>query len=940
MADPLSISASIIAILHLTRVVVEYLGAVKDVSEDRRRILNEVTSISGFLYLLKERAERAPPGGKWTSTVEALDGPQGPLEQCRRALESLSSKLAPAEGLKKIGKALAWPFRKEEVNDILHTIERQKTLFSLALQNDHIGLSRAISDDVVGLQEGVREVSKGIAELRVGQERQESRHWDQESQNVMAWLSPLNFSAKQSDVFGRHQEGTGEWLLGADAFKNWLDGSERTLWCPGIPGAGKTVLASIIVDYLQQSCGQGNSAATCVYCSYGEQQDQTPTNLVASILQQLIQREGHVSSELMGVYQHHTAKQTRPTINECSKLLQAEVLGYSRVFVVVDALDECTEGTRDSLLTELRGIHPTISLLVTSRHIPTIEREFGNVARLEIQANDGDIRLYLESRIKKEGRLKRHVAADPALRDTVINTILARAKGMFLLAELHLDSLASKQNRRAIRLALQNLPEGLDDTYDAVIQRICSQHKDDAHLAKQVLSWVCYTFRPLTVQEIQQALAVEPGEAELDKEAVPDEDILISVCAGIVAIDQESNVIRLVHYTAQQYLDRIRAKFLPNAGIEIAKVCLTYLSFDGFGSISPGTVISRQEYPFFAYALEHWANHTRGVAERIVPELVLKLLEQQQGRSRDFRFVNNTLTKRWVWYARATQGHSPALPLAASFGLAETVKLLLEKGADIEAEDSSGQRALHTAAFFEHSEVVKVLLDNGVDIEARDSSSRTALHRASFPGRIEVVRLLLENGVDIEAKDSNSRTALHIAAVIGHDNVVQLLLDKGADIESRDCTGKTVLIAAARNAKSGNSEVVQLLLERGADPEAKDSTGQTALDWAIKRQHFGVACQLLTHFKKRGIAIPEDTDIAAMLLFGSSPPGVVICDRCDKTVSLSGSYYHCGICRSDDFDLCQSCVDNGALCDGEKHELVKRNYLQSLSLVYQPNPIA
>jgi len=56
----------------------------------------------------------------------------------------------------------------------------------------------------------------------------------QKSQDIVNWISTLNFSAKQNDFFGRHQEGTGEWLLKDDTFKNWLDGTERILWCPGL----------------------------------------------------------------------------------------------------------------------------------------------------------------------------------------------------------------------------------------------------------------------------------------------------------------------------------------------------------------------------------------------------------------------------------------------------------------------------------------------------------------------------------------------------------------------------------------------------------------------------------------------------------------------------------------------------------------------------------
>src|ERR1700722_16235045 len=138
MADPPSISASITAVLRLTSTIVQYLNDVKDASEECMRIRDEITSASFLLYMLNDHAEQARLGEACLSTVRSLSVPRGPLEQFKRALEQLESRLAPLKGLKKIGKALTWPFQREEIKDILSTIERQKSLFDLALQNDHM----------------------------------------------------------------------------------------------------------------------------------------------------------------------------------------------------------------------------------------------------------------------------------------------------------------------------------------------------------------------------------------------------------------------------------------------------------------------------------------------------------------------------------------------------------------------------------------------------------------------------------------------------------------------------------------------------------------------------------------------------------------------------------------------------------------------------------
>jgi hypothetical protein len=138
MGDPLSVSASIVAVLQLTGTVVQYLKDVKEAPKDRQRILSELSVASGILYLLRDLAERPQYGDAWSVTIRSLNVPNGPLDQFKLALELLTSKLAPVNGLKKMRKALAWPFQKTEIQIVISMIERQKSIFNLALQNDHM----------------------------------------------------------------------------------------------------------------------------------------------------------------------------------------------------------------------------------------------------------------------------------------------------------------------------------------------------------------------------------------------------------------------------------------------------------------------------------------------------------------------------------------------------------------------------------------------------------------------------------------------------------------------------------------------------------------------------------------------------------------------------------------------------------------------------------
>ena len=150
MADPLSVAASIIAVLQLTGTVVRYLANVQDATGYKSRLLLEVSGVKGVLETLRDLSQESVQGDHILSTLSLL---QEPLKHHEVTLRRLERALAPAQGLKKLGKVFKWPFEKGEIVDILGSIERQKTLFGLALQADHLELSRAIMLEIESLRD-------------------------------------------------------------------------------------------------------------------------------------------------------------------------------------------------------------------------------------------------------------------------------------------------------------------------------------------------------------------------------------------------------------------------------------------------------------------------------------------------------------------------------------------------------------------------------------------------------------------------------------------------------------------------------------------------------------------------------------------------------------------------------------------------------------------
>jgi hypothetical protein len=135
--DPLSATASIIAILQLSAKVLSYLNDVKDAPKERAQCAIEASNLHNLLLNLRFRLEE---GGSepWNTAVRALSVEKGPLDQFKQALEMLQTKMTEGGRLKKAGEALVWKFKKEEITSILGRMERLKTLIGIALEMDHL----------------------------------------------------------------------------------------------------------------------------------------------------------------------------------------------------------------------------------------------------------------------------------------------------------------------------------------------------------------------------------------------------------------------------------------------------------------------------------------------------------------------------------------------------------------------------------------------------------------------------------------------------------------------------------------------------------------------------------------------------------------------------------------------------------------------------------
>ncbi|KAJ7444213.1 ankyrin repeat domain-containing protein [Mycena latifolia] len=832
MAEALGTLASVLQLVDTILKAREYIKDFHEAPKEQKKLFSEMEGLKALLVELDKRAVGNPSSEAFSQMVE-------PLETFGTTLEFVTKKLGPVDGLSKLTKKLNWTlWSKKEVAGYLEEFERIKALINLWLTMDIWDV-------------GQKQISNQDSTLNTVQEQKDTIDAEKR-QKILDWMSPLNFLKRQADVYGTLQPGTGEWLLGEAGFQDWESRSGKVLFCRGIPGAGKTVLASLVVNHLEAQARNSDIGLACIYLNHKETESQTITNLLGALAAQLMLGK-HIPPPVHSLYEHHLARRTRPNIDEFHKALDLAVALYPKVYFIIDALDEYPENYRYRFLKYLGTLGPKVNIMMTSRPHINLDSQFPHLKTIEICATEDDIHKYVDAQIQNSARLSKHIHTRPELCNEIHAKIGENAKGMFLLAKLHIESLATKNTIKAVRETLQHLPKNLKHTYDEAMERINHQTEEDRQMGILALTWVARAKRPLSAAELREALAIEPESSFLDTDNLLDMDIILSACAGLMIVDDAVSVVRLIHYTTQDYLDSIRSERFPLAHTTIVSTCLTYLSFPKF-EVLPKDWQQREDlfagHPFLKYA-QYCLMHAKGE-----PELHLqdKLLAFLTGASRFTSVWNDTvpwtgMRKDYYFHPLCisaacdleitmrqllAQGIAPedmvaALCAASSNGHIHPVQLLIDAGATSNSKDVHYGNALYAASDAGHEPVVQFLIEKGADVNAQGGYYGNALQAASAHGHESVVQLLIEKGADVNAQGGHYGNALLAASQTGHKSVVQLLIEKGADVNAQGGLYGNALYAASEN---GHELVVQLLIEKGADVNAQGGDYGNALQAA------------------------------------------------------------------------------------------------------------
>ena len=252
--------------------------------------------------------------------------------------------------------------------------------------------------------------------------------------DILKWLTPIDYTTQQSDHISRRQPGTGQWLLDSAEYQEWLKSPGKTLFCPGIPGAGKTILTAIVIDdiYSRLKCNTSVGIAY-LYCDFRRQYEQKVEDLLANLLKQLAQQQASMPDGVQTLYDQYRNQPKRPTLDEILSTLHSVSILYPRVYIIVDALDECqvNDGCRTRLLSAIFELQSRVrvNIFSTSRDNPEIVSRFKESISLEIRAKDEDLQTYLAGHMEQ---LPPFVLSNPDLQSKLKARISQATNGMYV----------------------------------------------------------------------------------------------------------------------------------------------------------------------------------------------------------------------------------------------------------------------------------------------------------------------------------------------------------------------------------------------------------------------------------------------------------------------------------------------------------------------------
>ncbi|KAH7125030.1 hypothetical protein B0J13DRAFT_414320, partial [Dactylonectria estremocensis] len=565
-----------------------------------------------------------------------------------------------------------------------------------------------------------------------------------------------------------------------------------TLVCKGKLGSGKSVLLANIIDDLNLHVQSTERPVAYFFCCHEISESLKARTVFGSLARQLLRP----IPDLIMIEELVDMTTSVVDSERILSMLRRALPSDFKASIVLDGLDECDDLQRGILIQHLRelqdvfALHICVSFRLESDNVLRLRPElFAKHSTIAIPDDNPDIAGFVSAELERRIESSKLRIGNPALILEIEDALLQGAQGMFLWVALQIESLCAAKTDEAIRLALKDLPKDLPETFSRILQRSGELGKD---YQTRIFQLVTVAHRPLTTEELREALSVVPGDAVWNPTRLPNDVYSALACCGsLIAVDEEDLTVRLVHHSVKQFLlggfrHLTGAIFtVDSANRTMREVIITYLNYDVFDTQLSTIVVPQLS------AKAAPSRIIRSIdASGNVRSLALKLLQSRRQPNYDIGKVLADASKLfkspsidqfqfysyakqyWLQHAWCISEHEPVI-----YSLLLKV---LERGigANIESETSDGQTPLSRAAVNGHEAVVKLLLEKGANVESETGDGQTPLSRAAVNGHEAVVKLLLEKGANVELETGDGQTPLSIAAERGYEAVVKLLLEQ------------------------------------------------------------------------------------------------------------------------------------------------------------------
>ncbi|KAH9205014.1 hypothetical protein DL95DRAFT_318379 [Leptodontidium sp. 2 PMI_412] len=603
-----------------------------------------------------------------------------------------------------------------------------------------------------------------------------------------------------------------------------------TLVCTGKLGSGKSVLLANVVDNLNLYVQDKNIAVAYFFCRHDILESLKARTVIGSLARQLLRPIPDLSVAA-GFLDETTLALD---FEELLSLLQRALPPNFKAYFILDGVDECNDVERQSLIRQARKLQETFALLLCVSTRLEVDnalglrlKQFTAPSVISIPDDNPDIENFIGAELESCLQSGKLTIGDPALILEIQNALLEGAQGMFLWVALQIESLCAEKTDEAICQALADLPKDLSETFSRILRKSEDLGKP---YQRRILELVTVAHRPLTTEELREALSVVPGDTTWNPARLLNELYSTLTCCGsLITVDEEELTIRLVHHSVKQFLlsgskDSNGMPFtIDSAHKRIADIIITYLNYGVFDTQLSTMVVPQIMTASAPSRIIRSTLDSSGNAR----SLALKLLHFRKQPNYD------------IGKALAAASKHFQTRLVGEFHFYSHAKLYWIH---------------HTWCISEQEPVVYNLLVV-VDANAMDENGRTPLSWAAQNGQEAVVKLLLDTSkVDADSKDQYDQTPLSWVAQNGHKAiaVVKLLFDTGkVDANAMDENGRTPLSWAAQN---GQVAVVKLLLDTSkVDADSNDQYSRTPLSWAAQNGHEAIVKLLQSRLQSRAV---------------------------------------------------------------------------------------